>query len=517
MKNKILLLGLFILGCSSCDNFLSEDPLSYVSEVNYYKTENDAIGAINAAYAAMRDEAVGVYTIFLNDLSTDDLRVGLQNNTVVYHEVERVSYKSSHEYFKKMWTLCYNCINRANVVLKYVQQGDQISKTVADRVHAEARFLRAFQYFRLVQWFGDIPLVLTPPEGGDMSSLYPARTPIADVYRQIVEDFKFAEEHLDNKYEYTDSKNGGRATRGAAKVYLAKVYLTMAGYPLKDPTTMVLAAEKLKEVMDHKADFGYDLMPDYADIFDKTKKAANKEAVWYLSGTTGLTNNGWYYTRMHQWYIGYASVVPTVSESAKVCSPAGHVNYSPDGLYEAGDKRRLANIRRRGNKVLLDMENASGGNNNGVVVCGKYADFENGSYAENDYPYTRYSDVVLMRAEALCELAGENSSKLGEAAALLDPLFERAGTVCPPYTTQAELRDIIRTERRRELLFEGHRWTDLVRWEIFVPTLKAHLKREYNMTEAELAYISPNMMRYPIPADEITANPNLKPNNEGYN
>ncbi len=513
---KAILFSLLGLGLCACDDFLTEDPKSYVSEMNYYKTDEDAIGAVNAAYAAMRDEAVGVYTIFLNDLSTDDLRVGLSNTTDVYHEVDQVNYRADHAYFKSMWKLCYNCINRCNIVLERIKAGDGITETVCNRVHAEARFLRAFQYFRLVQWFDAVPLVLTPPQADDEASLYPSRTPVEQIYKTIIEDLKFAETYLDDRYDYTDPQNGGRATKGAAKTYLAKVYLTMSGYPLHDAEKLQLAADKLDEIMRDKDLYGYDLMASYADIFDRTKKAANKEAIWYLPGTAGLTSTGWYFTRMHQWYIGYASVVPTTTEAMMVSSPATHVYYSPYGLYEAGDTRRAVNVQRKAGNTLVPMENAAGEANGGTVVCGKYVDFENGSYADNDYPYTRYSDVVLMRAEALCELAGEDAPKLNEAANLLTPLFERAGTVCPPYTTQEELREIIRTERRRELLFEGHRWPDLKRWNTFIPTLKAHLARELGWTEAQLSYITENMMRFPLPADELTVNPNLAPNNPGY-
>jgi len=515
MKTKYIIPVLYVFAffVQSCNTFLDEDPKSYIAETNFYKNNDNAIGAINAAYGAMRQEVVNLDFMWMNELTTDDVTY---TGTTVGERIEMdlLVYNSKHNFLKNQWFYCYNCINRANVVLDYVNEG--VTDSLKYRIYGEARFLRAFQYFRLVRWFGGVPLKIKATNG-DPASLYQPRATVQQVYDQIIEDLKYAEQNLDDKYSYTDPLNGGRATAGAAKALLGKVYLTMAGYPLQQTDKWQLAADKLNEVIVNKAKYGYDLMPNLADIFDVEKKAANTEAIWYTSGTNGLTQTGWYFTRMYSWS---GNLIPTKEmwkTSTKVFTSGSTTNidynkYDSTGLYEITDLRRKAFIKRRSGTNHTDIDTGTG-----TPVYAKYIDIAKGSTdSRNDYPHIRYTEVVLMAAEALAEVGGQ--AKMDSALMYINLLRGRAGVGSLTYTDQNILRDIIHKERRRELCYEGHRWCDLVRWNIFPETIKNHLVHQNYPTYTldNLNYIGNNQNLFPIPAAEIINNPNFGGQNPGY-
>ena len=291
----------------------------------------------------------------------------------------------------------------------------------------------------------------------------------------------------------------------------------MAGYPLQQTDKWQLAADKLNEVIVNKAKYGYDLMPNLADIFDVEKKAANTEAIWYTSGTNGLTQTGWYFTRMYSWS---GNLIPTKEmwkTSTKVFTSGSTKNidynkYDSTGLYEITDLRRKAFIKRRSGTNHTDIDTGTG-----TPVYAKYIDIAKGSTdSRNDYPHIRYTEVVLMAAEALAEVGGQ--AKMDSALMYINLLRGRAGVGSLTYTDQNSLRDIIHKERRRELCYEGHRWCDLVRWNIFPETIKNHLVHQNYPTYTldNLNYIGNNQNLFPIPAAEIINNPNFGGQNPGY-
>lgn len=511
---KIFKSVLFILPIifTSCESFLNEDPKSYITPTNFYQSDKEAISAVNSVYAAIRDESVNLPFMFLNEISIDDITLST-STTGERIEIENLVYSSQHSYLIPVWTNSYTAINRANTVLQYVDSA-KITPVLTRRLYAEARFLRAFHYFRLVRWFGDIPLMLKATETPDPIELYPARTSSTKVYEQIIEDLKYAEVNLDNKYDYS-STNYYRATKGAAKALLAKVYLTMSGYPLRDQSKWELAAEKCDEIITNHALYGYDIMNNIKDIFDVTKESTNTENIWVLPGTSKLSAGGWYYTRLHQWFFTYASLLPTFEvqglDAYKSISIWGTNNS------EKNDLRRKAAMARRSNNTLQDVDYSAG-----IIIVGKYIDMVNTSDGGNDYPFIRYTDVYYMLAEALMEIGG--TENLDRAMSIINQFRTRAGVINLTYTDQANLRDIIKAERRKEFLFEGHRWTDLVRWGDFATVMKAHGSKQYVANDRlnpdnpanPLLHVSIRNTLFPLPFKEWAANPNLRPQNFDY-
>jgi starch-binding outer membrane protein, SusD/RagB family len=498
MKNIKIIIGILsmIIVLSSCKSFLEEDPKSLISADKFYKTNNDVISATNAIYFALRDDVTGsISPIWMAEMTTDDTKTNPTAAQVQERlEVENLIYASRHVFIRNIWNSSYKAIGYANSVLSNVDTvaTPELSRSVVRRSFGEARFLRAYMYLRLVQLYGDVPLVLTPI---DDNSLFPKRTPKADVYKQIIEDLTYAEENLANNYTYNDV-NGGRATKVAAKALLGYAYLVMAGYPLNDNTKWQAAADKLKEIIDKKVTFLVDIMPVYKDVFDINKKTTNKENIFYYKGVSGQTANFLAYTRMQYWYYQFASIIPTKD--------------AVDSLYNLTDTRRPINMARKSGTAIVAITSGTA-----TPIVNKYIDvLANSNDNQNDYHALRYSDVVLMYAEALIEIGG--AANLDIALTSINSVRKpHSGLVDLTYTTQDDLRQKLRTERRRELAFEGKRYYDLIRWNIFIPTMKAHMAKEYNKPIADYDYINENRLLLPLPYIDLVANPNLT-QNPGY-
>ncbi len=485
MKNKNILVAFSVamLSLCSCKKFLEEDPKGLVASTNFFQNESEIIAGANGVMQAARLEVgPNIPAIFFAELITDD---GISGGTVVGErlEVDNLNFISTHAIIRTLWTNCYQVINRANNVISFVDSS-KVKPATCRRVIAESRFWRAYNYFKLVQLWGDVPLVL---EASSYDNVLPSRTPSTAVYNQIIDDLKYAEINLDPVYSYTDTKNGGRPTQVAAKALLGKVYLTMAGKPLNDVSKLQLAADKLNEVITNKATYGVDLMPIYADIFKVSVKPTNKENLFYFRGTTGLPPASQGYTRLKFSLVTFNFVIP--SKEVKT-------------LFEVGDLRKAVNMNAAQSQI------------------GKYIDNVTVATTDNadDFHIIRYSDVLMMYAETLIELGG--TTNLNAALAIINNVRKTHGgsTLADlTYINQNDLRDKYRVERRKEFMYEGQRYYDLKRWGIFITTMKAHLAFQNSLPASpNYDYIDDHYNILPLPYSDITTNPNLRPQNPGY-
>lgn len=693
MKKIIFLLLYVVFLSTSCKKFLEEEPKSEVTSERFYQTDADVVAAANGIYQGMRADVNDgqMWPISTVEIMSDDAAPGGTITTERF-TLDDLTYDARHAYVQRTWAGAYRVINRANSLLFYATDSSKIAGRILRRTRAEAKFLRAFYYFRLVQLFGDVPLVLEPADV-TKNNLQPSRSASKDVYKQILDDLQYAEVNLDSTYTYS-STNGGRATQAAAKTLMGKVYLTMAGFPLKDISKYQLAADKLKEVIDKKAIYKLDVNANYANIFsaDETVKANDKERIFYIKGASGFPASLQAYTRMKSNYVSaslisasadYApflfsvgtttytnltggTTVPSVQvdDAISVALPIGFsYNFggssydkfymSSNGFISFINRSNLAsNLSAVKDPIigpLMDNLNGTGGlasyattgtapnrvltvewrnwrwktgttvaNNisfklklyetdgkiemlynqisdpvnatttavgfrvspfycsirntavapsfnwgfsltsystnitrfqpgqiftiipNGVFEwvdarrlvainssfgVTKYNDQVNTGYNDNadDFHWLRYSDVLLMYAEALVEIGGTPNMDI--ALEQLN-LIRRAhgGTSGTPavalladltYTGQADLREKLRLERRREFAFEAQRWYDLKRWEIMPEVLRKQLSTQYNQPLSNYDYITKNVMFWPIPYSERMNNPNLS-QNDGY-
>jgi hypothetical protein len=451
IHHRSLLAGLsfalvLLSGCR--EEFLDRNPRGQLTFDTFFQNEEQAVQAVNAVYAKFRTWELSAFPwLGLTDIISDDADKGSTPNDALYMlDLDEFTFDPTNPAFAAAWSGHYQTIFRANLAIENLPSVD-MDAALRDRLAAEARFLRALCYFRLVQWFGDVPL-LTQPLAAD-AYFTQERSPVDAVYAQIEADLRAALDALPEKSAYAD-KDLGRATKGAARGILAKVLMTRQDF--------AAAAEQCLAIIQSGE---YALLPRYADNFLPVGEngsesvfeigavavqsaVAGPGATPYnmVQGVRGVPNLGWGFNRPSDDLVA---------------------------AYEAGDPRRQATIIYVG-EVLPD----------GSTVVEDNPDILNERYNQKawvpDHPglqdngpgnlrLLRYADILLLAAEALNETGAS-----AEALPFLNQVRARArGTnnfILPDVTTtdQDLLRELIRRERRIELAMEQHRWFDLVRW-----------------------------------------------------
>lgn len=478
MKSKVIITLIATLSFTGCkEKFLDLAPISSASTATFFKTQADMITAINGAYATL--QAGGQYGNYyiLGEIPSDNTTPVLSGSVTDQDEFDKFYIRTTNPVLLARWNDGYRGIYRTNTVIDRIG-AVAMNETLKARITGEAKFLRALMYFNLVRVFGDVPLVLKeiadPSEGYDYG-----RTPASEVYAQIIKDLSEAQQALPDSYSGSDM---GRATRGAAKSLLGKVYLTNKQY--------AEAAAVLKEVIDSGI---YDLLPTYATVFNPANKNS-KESIFDVQYKKGLVPREG---------SGFGnSFAPENSGNAVVQFGGGGNNRpTPDmeQAYEPGDLRK--NI-----SMATSYTNAQG-NKVDYYFVKKYLDAPVVSGDSDDnWPVLRYADVLLMYAEALNE-----SGKTSEALPFVNRIRKRAGLNDLTISSQGDMRMAIEQERRVELAFEGHRWFDLLRTGRALPVLQAKAAAIGIKTN-----LTANNLIWPIPQSQIDINPSKIKQNPGY-
>lgn len=465
MKKYLILplLSLTLLS-QSCSDFLEENPANFIAPINYYQSAADAIASVNAAYDPLVGWGVYEREIYLlGELSTDNMDLLATNQERA--QIDNYQMDGGNSIFRDAWQRLYRGVSRTNATIDRVSGMTNMDAKLRDRIVAEGKFLRAFYYYNIVRLWGDVPLIIA--ETASLEGLSVPRDPAEKVYAQIIADLQAAEQNLPLKYSGADV---GRATSGAAKTLLAHVYLTRKQWSA--------AAAKAKEVIDSKT---YQLTKNYADNFAITLKNG-VESIFECQAmaNVGGDDQGRVYTNF---------APNPINEFGQ----RSYGNFGPTAElfsdYEVGDTRKTLYLTEQGGKKLPRP------------LFNKYVDpsgTENNN--SNNWPYLRYAELLLIYAEAQNE-AGNPA----EAIPYLNQVRSRAGLSATKATAQADLREAIRKDRRMELVLEGQRWFDLVRYGTLVSTMKAKGKtliQDFNML-------------FPIPQRELDTNPNLT-QNTGY-
>ena len=243
-----------------CSDFLEESDPSNLTNDTFYLTESHAEGAIAAAYNDTRfiGGGAGIFSVnwqMLEAVTGQSTTQTGQNSDL--NNLYGLAYDSNTGHIRNWYSGLYKLIANANLVIQNVPE-ISMNENQRSKIVAEALFLRAWAHFYAVRIWGDIPLI-TSPQTSASEDFEPVRTPQAEVYNQIVNDLKTAEAA---GLPWTDAS--GRVSTSAVKSLLAKVYLTMAGYPLNQTEHYANAASKAKEVIDTAG--GIDLFDTYEDI-----------------------------------------------------------------------------------------------------------------------------------------------------------------------------------------------------------------------------------------------------------
>lgn len=478
MNAKYILTGLCLTLCVASCNVLEQTPESNFTPENFYRNADDAKAAVSSVYDLMNTaEMYNQIVWILQDQATDDSEWGGGRSTAnqAKNDLDKYTFTPATSTFQSLWAATYRAINRANTVISRVPNVT-MDTDLKNRLIAEAKFMRGFYYFNLVRLFGGVPLVTK--ETTSLNDLAVARASVDEVYQQVIQDFTEAEAVLPATYGAGDR---GRATKGAAKAFLAKVYLTRQEWPK--------ASAKAKEVMDMGV---YDLWANYADVFTISNKNG-KEAIFEVQALGGGVGEGSFMQGYMRPNFDRVNGVSGFGDD-----PVTENLYR---AYRADDKRRNINLR------LYTPTGTPAAPASVAFPCYVYKYLDPTATANgegsNNFPVLRYADVVLMYAEALNEQAAAST----EAYANVNRIRSRAGIPnLTPNLTQAQFRDSLLLERRLELAFEGHRWFDLARRKKLIEAMKI---QNPSIKVEEYHYL------YPIPQTERDSNPKLS-QNPGY-
>ncbi|HNX45005.1 MAG TPA: RagB/SusD family nutrient uptake outer membrane protein [Bacteroidales bacterium] len=487
LKYSIICLMLFSF--ASCEKFLDKAPLDSINTANFYQTKEDAIAAINGAYQPLQWPKLYNMRIWTTDIWAGNSIVGAGGATdgVETQDIANFVTSTDNAAALDIWRGPAPGILRCNLVLENVP-GMDIDQNLKDRILGEAYFLRANYYFILVRLFGDVPL-LTKAQTPD-DDLRPYRTSSTVIYDTIVSDLKHAINLLPQRESYSGN-DIGRASKGAAAGMLAKVYLTLGNYA--ETVTLCQQVTAL----------GYTLNENYADNFDPLKKNSQEslfEVQYYGKTTYGFWDN--------ENQASWLSTFTGPRNSDFVAGGYGWDQPTQEFMdqYEPGDKRKDITVLYEGcpsydGKDYKASYSTTGYNLRKFLVSKSITSISDGSPA--NWPVLRYADVLLMEAEALCEL-----NKLGEAYKPLNDVRQRAGLTGLSGLSQDDLRNAIRKERRLELAFEGSRWFDLIRYD------NGQYAQNFFHSIGKTNFTS-KFLLLPIPQKERDANPNLT-QNSGY-
>jgi len=505
--SKVLLLSA-VLSSSSCSKFLEEEDPTNLTADTYFTLPGHADAAIAAAYAQTRFIGNGA-GIFVQNWSLPEMLSGLaktetgQNSDL--NNIIGLSYNGDNLLITQWWNGLYSIIAQTNLVLQKVPEINPMDETARKRILAQAQFLRAWSYFYLVRMWGDVPLIVQPVESFSDENLLAPRASTASVYDQIVADLTAAES---GGLPLTD--NSGRASLGAVKSLLAKVYLTMAGFPLsKGATHYKLAADKANEVITSNA---FSLFATYNELH--TLSTENRsEHIFEIQYLGGVADNPIQAALLPN-FKGISSYGTEVGSNVPV--PA-FVN-----SYEAGDKRTIdrqgfyyTSYYTEGNGALKPLGNPYIFKHFDVVANGT-SGVAGTNVSSLNLMNIRYADVLLVYAEAQNEVDAAPSATAVNALKLIR---DRAGlaTLGAGAYTKSTFRDAVLRERWYEMAFEGITWFDMLR-----------LRRAFNVTTKSFeplvghkfpdngAVIQEKHLLLPLPTNEMKNNPNLTPNNPGY-
>lgn len=494
MKNRHILFIGAVLFTSCAEGFLKEEPEDRYVIGNFYSSQRDAEAAVTSVY----EQLYGIYErhmFILNELPTDNEKNGIGMPNQYLQNLEYLRHASENQFIREMWQRNYSGISRANTAILNIP-GITMEETMRNRLVGEAKFLRALYYFNLVRFFGDVPLILMLESVEDAMI---GRTPAAQVYEQIIQDLMDAETVLPISYS---DKDIGRATKGAAKILLGKVYLTLHEYQL--------SADKLAEVIENEGEYGYGLHEDFGDNW-KTATENGREMVFSIefmdppgNGNSAMILQGPKYSLPG----GFEVLGLTNSNEADIPTM---------DLYD----RFLDGDERKGGTFTTDFVSLIDGSvhTSTIPIFTKYWEEgeSNPSNSDANMHVIRYADALLMYAEALNEIG-----QTPKAHIYLNRVRERAyNSDDHSYfnLSDGDLRTAVWEERRLELAMEGHRWFDLVRTGTFIQSMMEHAAYEASVAESNKVEIAQNvkahMVLMPIPQREIDLNPELR-QNDGY-
>lgn len=486
---RLLSVIVFITMITSCKDFLDLKPISSTTMATFYDSPEDFDQAVIGTYANLKNVYTFGYYLLLGDLRADNtsMQVPGAGQETNKREIDSFDLDPTNRNLSSIWSESYRTLQRANGVLTNINRLD-FDQTLKSQYTGESQAVRALIYFNLVRIFGDVPLV-TSSEADISASYDTPRSPVAEIYNQIVADLTSAIPLLPDSYSGSES---GRVTKGAAQTLLGQVYLTQKNF-----------SEAATQFGDVIGSGEYSLLMNYEDNFEGTNQG-NSESVWQILFKNGEGGMGSSYPNWH---------APAGSGGILIQNGnAFAFNQVTKDIYESYEDGDL----RRDVSVGLGYTD-----NDGVWQPGRYVklyvdqDAGEGNWeSDADWNVLRYSHVLLMAAEALNET---NGGPTADAYMYINTVRNRAGLADLIGLDQGTFRTAVYLEQRVEVAFEGHRWFDLLRTGRAIDVINSKLGGDPDSAIGPSAPISEFQLLYPIPQSVIdTSNPGVITQNTGY-
>jgi len=501
MNTKFFIISIlsFTVMLNACsDDFLDKsDPTRLVAS-SYYQTEAQIEQAVNGVYGQLQPivSSQWQYNEFISDNTTLHFNEADRGQGPALEAIEFWQINASTPNITSLYNSIYQAMVNINTILSKLP-ASSTSSDVKTRFEGELKFIRAYYYFHLVQYFGEV-ILMTEPLASPSEAYGLERQSVEEVYELITSDLTFAIGALPPSY---NGDNVGRATEGAALALLGKVYLTRKDY--------AAAVSTLNQTLT----LGYSLLPSYADVFNPSNKNHGESIFEVQFQGDNLLGE-------HSSFI--YTFAPRNSSGMVINFPGqngGGWNIPSNDIiasYEPDDVRKDVSLKqgytdKNGNWVAVPFINKY---NHPHSIVGR---------ADENWSVLRYADVLLMLAEAINEEGGPTT----EAYDHLNAVRERAGLDPLSGLDQGSFRAAVLKERRLELAFENHRWFDLKRTKtpeelaVFLNAYGEFEKSNPTTTRSGIPFsagdykFEPHEVLFPIPANERRINPALT-QNDGY-
>ena len=545
LKNIIWLAAL-VVTISSCDDYLDTPPVDKITSDGFYQTQAQSEQGILGIYADLRQASNCMYW-FMSECRSDVAWV--EPNPDAFREYSEIgTFRATDDMamFNDTWNMWYKVIYDANVAISKIPSASFDSESIRNQFLNEAYFLRGWAYFELVRLFGNVPMVDRPMSPSEIKSVKQS-TAVDILNNRVIPDVKKSED-LPYKADMQDANGAkidkkGRADKMAAKAMLARVYMTLAGYPYNDTNAKSLAKTQLENVLDdsHAAAYWAPSLEEWQKQWMPTDAYYNKYSIFAIQYRTGGTGNPAIFNMLpvkivpEDWSKNYNFSQNSIYVEKTLMHEFDreYSNGKKDGRgYNFGVMAGFAGDavapEYQSPSELMTFEDGTTGNvytkamfykmiptKTKIASLGMSFDAESGMKKYDDWgvnlPIIRIEDMKLLYAEIL---ASEGNT--ADAMKIVNEIRERAN--CDPRTeTGVSVEDAmkyIKLERKIEFMGEGIRWFDQVRYGTWKEDTEAKFER-YNFTELK-ANLKEGRYLYPIPMNQMNVTPGLYVQNEGY-
>lgn len=545
LKN-ILYTGALALTLFSCDDFLDTPPVDRLVADSFYQTQAQAEQGIIGVYADLRQASNTVYW-FMSECRSDI--VWTDPDPDAFREYSEIgAFRATYDMamFNDAWNLWYKVIYDANVAISKIPGCSFDSDELKEQLLNEAYFLRGWSYFELARLFGNVPVVDRPMSPSEIKSV--KQSAAVDVMKnRVIPDLTSAL-NLPYKEDLKDARGSsasksGRADKMAAKAMLARVYMTLAGFPYHDASAKELAKTQLESVLNDPSVNSY-----WAPDLDEWKKQwmptdayYNKYSIFAIQHRVGGTGNPAIFnmlpskivrqdwaknynfsnnmiyvekTLMHEFDRVYSNGLKdgrgydfgvVAGYEADAVAPA-YQSPSETMTFEDGVTAPVYTQAMFYKMVPTHVK---------VAALDMSFDPESGMKKYDDwgvnFPVIRLEDMQLMYAELLAE-----EGNTGDAMKIVNKIRTRANCDAEQETnvSKEDAMKFIKRERKIELMGEGVRWFDQIRYGSWKSDTEAMFAR-YNYSSLT-TYLKDGRYLYPIPMNQMNVTPGLYQQNEGY-